>query len=203
MANYVSRVNKYNKAESYIRNLLQEEVDAGRMQQEDMEAMLNRKTSTLADIGNKVSSIITPLVETRQFDEETFKSLWDFAVATGEKEIAEACINRVQSDRRNAVANIINEKTGGKKVSANGLELLGGGSRRKGKPRFYEVVLNTARHDTGDLELIRDTLLKHPGKTPVRLTFRNSLGNSASIELGAKYCVTPDQDLDEALSLYS
>ncbi|MCI6981075.1 MAG: DNA polymerase III subunit alpha [Akkermansia muciniphila] len=95
------------------------------------------------------------------------------------------------------------EKTGGKKVSANGLELLGGGSRRKGKPRFYEVVLNTARHDTGDLELIRDTLLKHPGKTPVRLTFRNSLGNSATIELGAKYCVTPDQDLDEALSLYS
>ena len=116
MANYVSRVNKYNKAESYIRNLLQEEVDAGRMQQEDMEAMLNRKTSTLADIGNKVSSIISPLVETRQFDEETFKALWDFAVATGEKEIAEACINRVQSDRRNAVANIINEKTGGKNI---------------------------------------------------------------------------------------
>lgn len=116
MANYASRVNKYNKAESYIRNLLQEEVDAGRMQQEDMEAMLNRKTSTLADIGNKVSSIIAPLVETRQFDKETFKALWDFAVATGEKEIAEACINRVQSDRRNAVANIINERTGGKNI---------------------------------------------------------------------------------------
>ena len=116
MANYVSRVNKYNKAESYIRNLLQEEVDAGRMQQEDMDAMLNRKTSTLADIGNKVSSIITPLVETRQFDEETFKALWDFAVATGEKEIAEACIKRVQSDRRIAMADIINERTGGKNI---------------------------------------------------------------------------------------
>ena len=116
MANYASRVDKYNKAESYIRNLLQEEVDAGRMQQEDMEAMLNRKTSTLADIGNKVSSIITPLVETRQFDEETFKALWDFAVATGEKEIAEACIKRVQSDRRIAMADMINEKTGGKNI---------------------------------------------------------------------------------------
>lgn len=116
MANYVSRVNKYNKAESYIRNLLQEEVDAGRMQQEDMDAMLNRKTSTLADIGNKVSSIITPLVETRQFDEETFKALWDFAVATGEKEIAEACIKRVQSDRRIAMADIINERMGGKNI---------------------------------------------------------------------------------------
>ena len=116
MANYASRVDKYNKAESYIRNLLQEEVDAGRMQQEDMEAMLNRKTSTLADIGNKVSSIITTLVETRQFDEETFKALWDFAVATGEKEIAEACIKRVQSDRRIAMADMINEKTGGKNI---------------------------------------------------------------------------------------
>lgn len=116
MANYVSRVNKYNKAESYIRNLLQEEVDAGRMQQEDMEAMLNRKTSTLAEIGNKVSSIITPLVQTRQFNEETFKALWDFAVATGEKEIAEACIKRVQSDRRIAMADIINERMGGKNI---------------------------------------------------------------------------------------
>ncbi|MGN1309732.1 MAG: OB-fold nucleic acid binding domain-containing protein, partial [Akkermansia sp.] len=95
------------------------------------------------------------------------------------------------------------EKTGGKKVSANALELISSGNKRKGKQRFYEVVLNTSRHDAGDLQLIRDTLLKHPGQTPVRLTFRNSLGNSATLELGSKYCVNPDPDLDEALSLYS
>ncbi len=97
------------------------------------------------------------------------------------------------------------EKTGGKKVSANGLEQIGGsGTRRRGgKPRFYEITLNTTRHNAGDLELIKNTLLKYPGKMPVHMTFRNSLGNRASIELGERYCVSPCAKLDEELSLYS
>ena len=97
------------------------------------------------------------------------------------------------------------EKTGGKKVSARGLELLDAGTRkRKGKaPAFYEIVLNTARHNAEDLELIKSILLDHGGKTPVHITFRNSLGNRASIELGERYRVTPCPQLDEKLSLYS
>ena len=46
-------------------------------------------------------------------------------------------------------------------------------------------------------------LLEHSGRTPVHLTFRNSLGNRASIELGERYRVTPSPKLDERLSLYS
>ena len=96
------------------------------------------------------------------------------------------------------------EKTGGKKVSANGLEQIGGSTRRRGgKPKHYEITLNTARHNAGDLELIKETLLKYPGKMPVHMHFRNSLGNRVSIELGERYCVTPCARLDEELSLYS
>ncbi len=101
------------------------------------------------------------------------------------------------------------EKPGGKKVSANGLELLGGTGgktpRRRAvkNPDYYEITLNTARHDAGDLKLIKDILLQFPGKTPVHLTFRNSLGNRASIELGERYRVAPSSKLDEKLSLYS
>ncbi len=97
------------------------------------------------------------------------------------------------------------EKTGGKKVSANGLELISSNTRRGGKAaaRHYEIVLNTARHNAGDLALVKETLLKHPGRVPVHITFRNSLGNRASIELGERYRVTPSPKLDEALSLYS
>jgi DNA polymerase-3 subunit alpha len=97
------------------------------------------------------------------------------------------------------------EKTGGKKVSANGVEQIGTGSgkRRGGKPKFYEITLNTARHNAGDLELIKSILQKYPGKMPVHMTFRNSLGNRVSIELGERYCVTPGAKLDEELSLYS
>ncbi|MBE6420131.1 MAG: DNA polymerase III subunit alpha [Akkermansiaceae bacterium] len=98
------------------------------------------------------------------------------------------------------------EKTGGKKVSARGLELIDAGTsrKRKGKaPAFYEIVLNTARHNAEDLEIIKKILLEHGGKTPVHITFRNSLGNRAAIELGERYRVTPCPKLDEKLSLYS
>ncbi|MBQ1961265.1 MAG: hypothetical protein II349_07055, partial [Akkermansia sp.] len=98
----------------------------------------------------------------------------------------------------------MDEKTNGKKVSANGLELLGERKKRGSKaPNFYEIVLNTARHNAEDLALIKKALLDHPGKTPVHLTFRNSLGNRASIELGERYRITPSAKLDERLSLYS
>lgn len=97
------------------------------------------------------------------------------------------------------------EKTGGKKVSANGVEQIGGGGsrRRGGKPKYYEITLNTSRHNAGDLALIKETLLKYPGKVPVHINFRNTLGNRASIELGERFCIAPNARLDEELSLYS
>lgn len=97
------------------------------------------------------------------------------------------------------------ERTGGKRVSANGLEFITAHSGRRGSkaPLFYSVSLNTSRHDAGDLKLIKQILLEHPGKVPVHLVFRNSLGNSASIELGERYKVTPCAALDDKLSLYS
>ena len=97
------------------------------------------------------------------------------------------------------------ERTGGKKVSANGLELLTQNSRKKGgkAPLFYAIELSTSRHDADDLKLIKKVLGEHPGQVPVRITFRNSLGNAASIELGERYKVAPSPELDEKLSLYS
>ena len=97
------------------------------------------------------------------------------------------------------------EKTGGKRVSANGLELLSTQTRKKGgkTPAIYHIALNTSRHDAGDISLIKEILTEHPGSVPVHITFRNSLGNSAQIELGERYRVTPSPLLDEKLSLYS
>lgn len=98
----------------------------------------------------------------------------------------------------------IDDKTGGKSVSAGSLELIGGRKKRGGKaPAFYEITLNTARHNAGDLALIKEILHEHPGRVPVHISFRNSLGNRASIELGERYRVAPCPALDEKLSLYS
>lgn len=96
------------------------------------------------------------------------------------------------------------ERTGGKKLSANKVEQLGArrhGSR--GGNNFYELTLNTARHDAGDIALVKEVLGKYPGRVPVHITLRNSLGNSAVIELGERFCVAPCPKLDEELSLYS
>ena len=97
------------------------------------------------------------------------------------------------------------EKTGGKRVSANGVELLSSNSRKKSakQPRFYSITLLTSRHDAGDIALIKNILAEHPGEVPVHIFFRNSLGNSARIELGERYKVSPCALLDEKLSLYT
>ena len=97
------------------------------------------------------------------------------------------------------------DRSGGKKVSANGLESISTGTRRGGRKdaRHYEVTLNTARHDADDLKLVAEILQRHPGKVPVYVNFRNSLGNRARIELGQQFCVNPCEALDTELSLYS
>ncbi|MCH5284176.1 MAG: DNA polymerase III subunit alpha [Akkermansiaceae bacterium] len=97
------------------------------------------------------------------------------------------------------------ERTGGKRVSANGLELLSRHSGRRGSktPAIYTISLNTSRHDAGDLRNIKQILLNNSGSVPVHIYFRNSLGNTALIELGERYKVTPSPQLDEQLSLYS
>ena len=98
----------------------------------------------------------------------------------------------------------MDERSGGKRVSANAVELLSAKTARlKGAAKVYEVVLSTSRHSHADLQHVKNILLEHTGKTPVNLTLRNSLGSRATLELGERYRVTPSPALDEQLSLYS
>lgn len=163
----------------------------------DMAGMLRTVTIKVSKSGQKFA-----IIAVEDFTGSTEALLWgDSYTKAAEQEGLLTAGNFVQFRARISE----DEKTGGKKVSANGLEQLGAGSgkRRGGKPKFYEITLNTARHNAGDLELIKSILLKYPGKMPVHMTFRNSLGNRVSIELGERYCVSPGAKLDEELSLYS
>lgn len=103
----------------------------------------------------------------------------------------------------------IDSRTNDKKVSANGLEPLSKFKRanksnknNKSKP-YYEITVNTARHTSEDLQQIKDILLRHSGRSPVRLSFRNTLGSRQSIELGEKYRVKESEMLNEELSRFS
>ena len=163
----------------------------------DMAGMLRTVTIKVSKSGQKFA-----IITVEDFTGSTEALLWgDSYTKAAEQEGLLTAGNFVQFRARISE----DEKTGGKKVSANGLEQIGAGSgkRRGGKPKFYEITLNTARHNAGDLELIKSILLKYPGKMPVHMTFRNSLGNRVSIELGERYCVSPGARLDEELSLYS
>ncbi len=101
------------------------------------------------------------------------------------------------------------DRSGGKRVSANGLSPLapkisiGGRSKAKSKNNYYEIVLNVARHNEEDLDLVKEIISRYPGKTPTRITFRNSLSSRLSIELGERYRVSPCDAMTEELSLYS
>ncbi len=97
----------------------------------------------------------------------------------------------------------LDERSGGKKVSAGMLELFT--SRRRGVAKnknYYEIILNTARHGAADLSYIKSALREHAGGMPVHLTFRNSLGSRLSIELDERYRIEESQELDDKLSLY-
>ena len=163
----------------------------------DMAGMLRAVTIKVSKSGQKFA-----IITVEDFTGSTEALLWgDSYTKAAEQEGLLTAGNFVQFRARISE----DEKTGGKKVSANGVEQIGGsGNRRRGgKPKFYEITLNTARHNAEDLALIKSTLQKYPGKMPVHITFRNSLGNRVSIELGERYCVSPTAKLDEELSLYS
>lgn len=162
----------------------------------DMAGMLRAVTIKMSKSGQKFA-----IITVEDFTGSTEALLWgDSFTKAMEQEGLLTAGNFVQFRARISE----DEKTGGKKVSANGVEQIGSGTKRRGgKPRFYEITLNTARHNAGDLELIKSILQKYPGKMPVHMTFRNSLGNRVSIELGSRYSISPSAKLDEELSLYS
>ena len=162
----------------------------------DMAGMLRAISIKMSKSGQKFA-----IITVEDFTGSTEALLWgDSYTKAAEQEGLLTAGNFVQFRARISE----DEKTGGKKVSANGVEQIGSGTRKRGsKPKFYEITLNTSRHDAGDIELIKTTLLKYPGKVPVHISFRNTLGNRASIELGERYCVAPCPRLDEELSLYS
>ncbi len=95
------------------------------------------------------------------------------------------------------------ERTGGKKVSAGVLDPINNSRKLADKnKKHYELVFSTTRHTDKDLEYIKETLLDNPGRTPVHIIFRNSIGSRLSIELDERYRIQRSQSLDDKLSIY-
>ncbi len=95
------------------------------------------------------------------------------------------------------------DRTGGKRVSVNSIDVLR--SRKKagnGGRDSLTVVMSPTRHDLSDLEHVKEILSRYPGKTKVMLSIKDTLGRSALLELGERYKVSPCIGLEKELSMY-
>ena len=95
------------------------------------------------------------------------------------------------------------DRTGGKRVAAQGVELIE--SRKKSassKSQPLTITMSPARHDREALQHVRTILKKYPGKSPVYVNIKNTLGNSVLLELGENLKVERCPDLAAELSMF-
>ena len=68
--------------------------------------------------------------------------------------------------------------------------------------KSFDLTLYTSRHGTSDLEKIEGVLKQNPGKMPVTLHIRNTLGKRVAVELGTEFNVRRTPKLDQVLARY-
>lgn len=94
----------------------------------------------------------------------------------------------------------IDDRTEQRRLTAASIKELK--PRAKAKGKTLELTLWTTRHSRDDLEKIRRSLAKHPGKTPVILHFQNGIGERFSIETGEEFSVRNCAELERELAAW-
>lgn len=97
----------------------------------------------------------------------------------------------------------LDDRTGGKKVAAQSVELLQS-RKRKGDANnsLLTVTMSPTRHDAEDLEHLKQILSRYPGRSKVMLSIKDSLGHSALLELDERFKVDRCPALEAELSMY-
>jgi len=72
----------------------------------------------------------------------------------------------------------------------------------KSQANSFELTVYTSRHSSSDLDNIKEVLKQNPGKTPVSLHIRNTLGKRVILELDQEFSVTHTPKLDQTLARY-
>lgn len=93
------------------------------------------------------------------------------------------------------------DRSGSRRVAANDVRELTLKERKTGEKGF-SLTASVLLHSKEDLEDIKKTLLKYPGREEVVLELRNSLGQSAKLALGREFAVSRCQKLEQELSRF-
>ncbi|MEG0024623.1 MAG: DNA polymerase III subunit alpha [Akkermansia sp.] len=95
------------------------------------------------------------------------------------------------------------DRTGSKRVAAQAIEFLV--SRKKmisHKSIPFTIIMSPTRHDKTDIAHVKDILKRYPGKSVVHIAIKDTLGNSALLELDESLKVFQCPNLEAELSIY-
>lgn len=139
MANYVKREMAYDEIAPSVQEML---ARRGVLTDEQISELFNRDVNTMQDVADKISGIINPIIASGQITAEEFKTLYDFAAATAQKDIANALVKRAEEDRRIVMRNNMDQRMNGKQYigkDAEGNETISFYEDEKGNRRYVVV----------------------------------------------------------------
>ena len=139
MANYVKREMAYDEIAPSVQEML---ARRGVLTDEQISELFNRDVSTMQDVADKISGIINPIIASGRITAEEFKTLYDFAGATAQKDIANALVKRAEEDRRIVMRNEMDQRMNGKQYTgkdAEGNETISFYEDEKGNRRYVVV----------------------------------------------------------------
>lgn len=139
MANYVKREIAYDEIAPSVQEML---ARRGVLTEEQISELFNREVNTMQDVADKISGIINPIIASGQITAEEFKTLYDFAGATAQKDIANALVKRAEEDRRIVMRNNMDQRMNGKQYTgkdAEGNETISFYEDEKGNRRYVVV----------------------------------------------------------------
>lgn len=139
MANYVKREMAYDEIAPSVQEML---ARRGVLTDEQISELFNREVNTMQDVADKISGIINPIIASGQITAEEFKTLYDFAGATAQKDIANALVKRAEEDRRIVMRNNMDQRMNGKQYTgkdAEGNETISFYEDEKGNRRYVVV----------------------------------------------------------------
>ena len=139
MANYVKREMAYDEIAPSVQEML---ARRGVLTDEQISELFNRDVNTMQDVADKISGIINPIIESGNITAEEFKTLYDFAGATAQKDIASALVKRAEEDRRIVMRNEMDQRMNGKQYTgkdAEGNETISFYEDEKGNRRYVVV----------------------------------------------------------------
>lgn len=94
------------------------------------------------------------------------------------------------------------DRTGGKRVAAQAVELLGSRKKTGAGNQPLTITMSPTRHDMSALKHVQSILGKYPGKSPVYINIKDTLGHSVLLELGERFKVERCPNLAAELSLF-